>query len=65
MRKTEEKSESKEGGGHVRRDGRHAKRNGVVKTGKKGNLKGKEARSVAGSSLSEERSEVGKIIFKK
>lgn len=49
----------------ITRDGRHAKRNGVVKTGEKGNLKGKEARSVAGSSLSEERSEVGKIILKK
>lgn len=36
----------------------------MVKTGGKGNLKGKEARSVAGSSLSEERSEVGKIIIK-
>lgn len=46
----------------IRRDGRHAKRNGVMKTGERGNLKGKEARSVAGSSLSEERREVGKII---
>lgn len=36
----------------------------MVKTGGKGNLKGKEARSVAGSSLSEERSEVGRIIIK-
>lgn len=36
-----------------------------MKTGERGNLKGKEARSVAGSSLSEERREVGKIIIKK
>lgn len=48
----------------IRRDGRHAKRNRVMKTGDRGNLKGKEARSVAGSSLSEERSEVGKIVIK-
>lgn len=58
MRKTEEKTENKE-------RWPHAKRNGVMKTGERGNLKGKEARSVAGSSLSEERREVGKIIIKK